>query len=321
MVDEQVGEHRVLAAAQCHQHVVVDHALAVRREPVPEDFRAGALGQVGLRIDDVARPHLRETHLSGGKVVVHRDGDLRRGGLHQRLELLTDHLQVGFRGGVDVRDALLQKHHGHRGVEVVDDGRLALVLRIPQRLIRILQRADIGGHLVGPPTDSGGVDGVRHGVAPLLVVPGVGEARPHVLDVGDVGVVQRSEQVATHQAADFGVVGVVDVEVDSTAQLGDRLVAVVEGRDLDLDAVLILEALHGLRAEVVGVVVDLERRALLRGEPVGDRLVVVGDVPLDRVIRRGQRQASAVRTTAPTSSTPQGRRRGWARWRRESPLA
>ena len=150
-------------------------------------------------------------------------------------------------------------------------------------VVRILQRADIGGHLVGPPTDSGGVDGVRHGVAPLLVVPGVGEARPHVLDVGDVGVVQRPEQVATHQAADLGVVGVVDVEVDSTAQLGDRLVAVVEGRDLDLDAVLILEALDGLRAEVVGVVVDLERRALLRRESVGDGFVVVGDVPLDRV--------------------------------------
>ena len=63
-------------------------------------------------------------------------------------------------------------------------------------VVRILQRADVGGHLVVPPADSGGVDGVRHGVAPLLVVPGVGEGRPHVLDVRDVGVVQRSDQVA-----------------------------------------------------------------------------------------------------------------------------
>ena len=291
VVDEQVREHRVLAAFERHEHVVVDHALAVRREPVPKDLRAGALGQIVLRVDDVARPHLRNAELPGGKVVVGRDGDLRRGGLHHRAQLLADHLQVGLRRRVDVRNALAQKHHGHRGVEVVQHGDLALVRRIPEHVVRILHRADIGGHLIGPPAYSGGVDGVRHGVLPALVVPGVGEARPHVLDVWNVGVVQWPDQPAIHQTADLGVVGVVDVEVDSAAEFGDRLVPVVEGRDLDLRRVLVLEGLDGFGAEIVGVVVDLERRALLRREAVGDRLVVVGDRPLHRVVRRGDRQA------------------------------
>jgi hypothetical protein len=103
-------------------------------------------------------------------------------------------------------------------------------------------------------------------------------------------VIQRAEQVSVDQPADLGVVGVVDVEVDTAAQLGDRLIAVVERGDLDLAAVPILECLDGLRAQVVGVVVDLERRVLFRGETVGDRLVVVGDVPRDRALRRGERQ-------------------------------
>ena len=60
---------------------------------------------------------------------------------HHRVELLTDHLQVGLRRGVHVRDALAQKHHRHGGVPVVDDGRLALVRRVPQHVVRILQSA------------------------------------------------------------------------------------------------------------------------------------------------------------------------------------
>ncbi len=156
------------------------------------------------------------------------------------------------------------------------------------------------GHLVVPPADAGGVDGVRHGVAPVLVVPGVGEARPDVVDVRDVAVVQRPNQPAGHQPADLVVAREVDVVVDAAAaDLGDRLVGVVERRDLDLDAVLVLERLHRVGADVVGVGVELERRALLRREPVGDRLVVVGDVPLDRVVRRGERQAWAVRDDGP----------------------
>ena len=40
VVDEQVGEHRVLAAAQQHHQVVVDQTLAVRGEPVAQDVDA-----------------------------------------------------------------------------------------------------------------------------------------------------------------------------------------------------------------------------------------------------------------------------------------
>ena len=189
-----------------------------------------------------------------------------------------------------------RSNHRHRGVPVVDDGGLALVLRIPQHVIGVAHLRDVGLHLVVTPTDAGGVDRVGDAVAPVLVVPGVGEGRPHILDVGDVAVVQRLHQLARHQPADLVVAGEVDVVVDAAAaDLGDRLVGVVEGRDLHLDAVLFLERLDRVRARVVGIGVELQRRALLRREAVFDGLVVVGDVPLDRAVRRGERQRRLTR--------------------------
>ena len=205
---------------------------------------------------------------------------------------VADLLQIVGRGRVDVGDAELQQHHRHRGVPVVDDGGLVLVGRIPQRLIGILQRADVGGHLIGPPADAGRVDGVGHAVLPVLVVPGVGEERPDVLDVRDVAVVERPHQTTGHQSADLVVAREEDVVIDvAAADLGQRLVGVVERRDLDLDAVLVLERLDRFGCHVVGVAVELQRRALLRTEAVGDRLVVRRDVPFDRAAGRRDRQA------------------------------
>ena len=138
-----------------------------------------------------------------------------------------------------------------------------------------------------PPADAGRVDAVGHGVARLAVVPGAAEGRPDVAEVADVAVVDRPHQLGRHEPADLVVAREVDVERHRAgADLGDRLVGVVERGDLDLDAVLLLERLHDRGTEVVGVVVE-EERALLGLETVGDRLVVVGDVPRDGVVRRG----------------------------------
>ena len=63
----------------------------------------------------------------------------------QRGELVADHLQIVGRRGVDVGDALLQQHHRHGGVPVVDDRGLVLVGGVPERLVRVLQRADVAG--------------------------------------------------------------------------------------------------------------------------------------------------------------------------------
>ncbi len=160
------------------------------------------------------------------------------------------------------------------------------VLRVPEHVVGVGHRGDVLGDLVVAPADAGRVDGVGHGVAPLAVVPGVGERGPDVGDVRDVGVVAGPDQLGRHHLGDLVIAGEVDV-VGGLARpdLGQRLVGVVERRDRDLDVVglvLLLERLDDLRADVVGVVVELERRALLGHQPVGDGRVVLGDRPRDR---------------------------------------
>ena len=196
-----------------HHQVVVDHALAVGREPVGQHLGLLALGQVVLRVDDVARPHLTHAVLAAGQVGVLRDGDLGTG-----LRLHVDHLLAWIFARsadfvrVDVGDAFAQGHHRHGRVPVVDDRQMLRVLRVPEHVVGVGHRADVRGDLVVPPADAGGVDGVGHGVAPLAVVPGVGERRPDVRDVRDVGVVQRPDQLGRHHLGDLVIAREVDVE-------------------------------------------------------------------------------------------------------------
>ena len=280
-------QHGVVAALEHHHQVVVDQALAVLGEPVAQHVDRLPLRQVVLGVDHVTGPHLGDPELPRGQVVVHRDRHLGLGRVAQVRETLLDDVEVLGLVGVDVGQAGAQRDHRHRGVPVVDDRGLAVVRRVPEAVVRVRQCRDVVGDQVGAPADAGRVDAVGDRVARLPVVPGALERRPHVAEVAEVAVVERPDQLRGDQPGDLVVAREVDVERHrSGADLGDRLVGVVEGRDLDVDAVLLLERLHHRGAEVVGVVVD-EQRALLRREAVGDRLVVVGDVPGDGVVGRG----------------------------------
>src|SRR5215213_10064834 len=128
-------------------------------------------------------------------------------------------------------------------------------------------------------------------VVPALVVPGVLERRPDLLDVGDVAVVEGAQEVSLDQLAKVVVGREEHVEGDlAAAELGHRLVHVPVGRDLDLDVVLLvllLEVLDDLLVDVLAPVVDLQGGALLGGEAVGDACVG-RDRPGHGVVGAGQ---------------------------------
>lgn len=107
--------------------------------------------------------------------------------------------------------------------------------------------------------------------------------------------VQRPDEVGRDEPADRDVAGEVDVVRHGPgADLGDRLVLVVEGRHAHVDVVLgvvLLELLVHTRGDVVGVVVEPERGAALRRQFVNDPFVVLRDRPRDRMRRRREREA------------------------------
>ena len=105
--------------------------------------------------------------------------------------------------------------------------------------------------------------------------------------------VQRAQQLAIGKAAHTVEHGEEDVEVGLAAgELRDRLVHRVEGRDLDLHAVLFAELLDLLLPDVLGPVVDLERPRL-RLEPGSDQRVVVVDGERDRAVGPREREGEA----------------------------
>jgi hypothetical protein len=80
---------------------------------------------------------------------------------------------------------------------------------------------------------------------------------------------EKLDQLALDQLAHNVDGGEEDVEVQLPgAELGHRLVYVVERGQLDLAVVLLAEVLHDLRVEVGHPVVDLQRGALLGGRPL-----------------------------------------------------
>ena len=166
--------------------------------------------------------------------------------------------------------------------------------RLPEDVPGHVHRGDVLRDLVVAPADPVRPDDVRHRVPAAAVVERVLQLGPDVLlEVRQVRVVERLEQLLGDQVDDVRAREPDDqVEGDRAGgELRDRLVGGVVGRDLHLAAGELLELLDQARIEVVGVVVDPERAALV-GDAVGDRLVVLGDRPGDGVVGAGQRQAA-----------------------------
>jgi hypothetical protein len=195
-------------------------------------------------------------------------------------------------------------------VPVVDDRQVVLVLHVPQRVVGVVERADVVRDHVRPPADPGRVRRVRDAVLPVLVVPGVLELGPAVDDVRDVLVIERLHELGGDHLPDLVVGREVDVVVQRAGgDLAQRLLGVVEGRELDVDAVLRLEVLHDARIQVVGVVVELEGAALLGGEPRLDHRHVAVERPLDRVVGAGDLEPLGAGHLRLAARSQQGRRR------------
>ena len=103
--------------------------------------------------------------------------------------------------GVDVRDAAMQQRHRERLALVVEDRDLAgVLLRVPEDVVAVLERGRRLLDLVGAPGDAGRVDRVRHRVARAHVVERALQRLPDVLQVRQVRVVDRLDQLARHCA-------------------------------------------------------------------------------------------------------------------------
>ena len=289
-------EHRVLPAGQ-HRHGVVPHgSLAVGREPVADHFHRGALGHVRGRRGHITRPCMVDPDLParhvGVIVVVVVDVDEPV----ESKQLPGRRLYLRRVARVEVVVSHFHESQRQRLAVVVEDRHLALVLGLPRHGPRVGHRVRVLVHVVLPPRDAGRVDRVRHRVAPLLVVEGVLELAPRLGDVRNVAVVEGTEQVGLHQLADHVDRRHEHVEIDlAAADLRDRLAHRVEGRQLDLALVLLLEVVDALLVDVADPVVDLQGGPPLGLEPAGDP--AVGHRPRDGVVGPGQRERRAGRGT------------------------
>ena len=208
--------------------------------------------------------------------------------------LLTSVLVLGVEFRPDpLPDRIALHRHAERVAPVVEDPDLAAVfLGVPEDVPGDIHARDVLLDLVVPPSDAVHPDDVGDRVVAVAVVERVHQRRPDVLlEVGQVGAIQRHQQLVRDQVDDVRAAQADDqVEVDrSGGQLRYRLVGRVVRRDLDLGRELLLEALDRFRVEVVGVVVDPQRPGL-GAAAVLDGLVLVGDRPGDGVVGAGQRQ-------------------------------
>ena len=190
----------VLAALGQDHEVVVDHAPAILGEPVTQGRSIDVLGQVVDRREHVARPALRQGQNPLGDVGVAADRHAR---LTERQHLehgVTSSAQNRRVLRVHVGAAVAQDGHADDLAVVVEDRDLPGILRVPEDVIRVGARTDVLRDEVRAPANSGRVNHVRNGVLPFEVVPGVLELLPDIRDVGDVVVVQGTDEVAVHQA-------------------------------------------------------------------------------------------------------------------------
>ena len=196
---------------------------------------------------------------------------------------------------VEVEDALLHEAEGDALAVVVKDRDPAAVLLLPRHRPGLLVRHRVRVLVdeVLPPRDAGRVDRVGHRVAPVLVVERVVVDLPRLLDVGDVGVVNRAEDLGLDEGSEHIDRDThEDVELELAGlDLGDRLGHVVERRDLVVAVVLLAEALAHGDVEVGNPVVDLQGRLAGLGRQARfDRLIAVEDRPGDRVVLPGERE-------------------------------
>ncbi len=183
--------YRAFAGPKDHHQIVVRLVAGVGRGPVMQDVRVGILGQVVPGVDHVSRPCLDNGEVPAGQVPVVGDRRFGPGRADHVGQLGPDEIEIIVSVGVQV-ETVAQQDHTHHGAIVVDHGNLVAVPAVPEDVERVVPCADVLGNDVRPPGDARVVDGVRHGVAPLQVVEGIGEVRPHLADVRDVAVVQRS---------------------------------------------------------------------------------------------------------------------------------
>ena len=290
-------EDGVLGVGRDRVRVAADHALAVLGEPVAEVLVGRVLRDVEPAGGDVARPRhvevvlvLRQQLVRAVDRVPHVDlvDHVEQVGLHQ--------VDVGLFVRVDVRDAVAQQGFGHRVAVAVVDADPALVRRVPQDVVGVAHPVDLAvvDH-VAPVGDARRVDDVGEAVPGLDVVVGALELRPVVLlVVGEVGVVQWLDQLGRDELAERVRGGEEDVELQLAGpDLREGLVHVLESGDLVVAIELLAEPLHDLLPDVLVPVVELERRAGLGLESVGDRLEVVVDRPGHRRVVRGDRVGAA----------------------------
>ena len=161
------------------------------------------------------------------------------------------------------------------------------VLLVPDQVVAVVRDAR---DQVGAVEHARAVDRVRHRVLRALVVPGVLVLRPDVLEVGQVALVERLDQVGVdHLAQDAGAREDEVEGLTRSPELGEHLVVGGVRRDLDLDAVLGAEVLHHPGRHVLVVVEDLEGATPLGVQAVLDRWVAVLDRQAHRTVGPRQR--------------------------------
>ncbi len=286
-VEEQVREHRVLRGGRDRHQIVVDHAAALFGEPVAEVLGCDAVARVVLGADHVTRPCLVYVEHPLRELRVRTvDREPRVDGVDHLDQVVLRDIDVGRVLGIDVLDAVLQQRHRDRLAVVVVETHLPRVALVPEDLVGVLHREQlvgVDGRAQEP--DPRRVDRVGNGVTRLLVVEGALDVVPEVVEVPDVVPVQGLQELAGHETPELVDRREEHVGIDVTgAEALDRGLHVVEGRVLDLDAVLLAELLELLLPVVVVPVEHLEDRVGLGLEVRRDRLVVVVDRHRHRVV-------------------------------------
>jgi hypothetical protein len=182
VVDEEVRGDRVLALRQADHQVVVDLALAVRREPVAHDVGPTLFGQVVRVLIASPGPHLAQAVLPGGQSVYI---EIVTFGLHrvaQLEELRADHRRwsaasVLLMSWMPLRSRTI-------AIAVCQSSRIAMfagVLRVPEARRTGCPARDVVGHHVGRASRCRWSRSCTDGVRAPAVVPRVAEARPQVV--------------------------------------------------------------------------------------------------------------------------------------------
>ena len=180
----------------------------------------------------------------------------------QRLELALRQLDVVGALGVDVLDPVLQQHVRRSVAAVVEQIDLPAARVVPVDVVGVREGVGRLRDLVGAVADAGRPRRVRNRVLRALVVPGVPNGRPDVLQVGEVRARSSSDFPMTSLPMRSASGRTRRSRPRRTRSWTDGLVRRGEERLLDFDAVLLGEVLLDLRPEVAVPVVDAERSAL-----------------------------------------------------------